>query len=527
MKERLGRSCRGDGVIIAIASLALLFCMQSVAANHAYQWVDGAWNAQIADVFAKTGEYAVIYPHKEAFFVPITTGQTVLLPVALVYRIFGVSPGTSAAVPLAYMGAAVVLLLVVLRRAFLSAGFGAVSAGAASALCAAVCFFFYSLYGRYAFQVLGEGAALMFFLLAALLLSRYARTKSRMSAMLCGAMLSCALITKTVAVCGLLVFALLMVLECVVTRRYPLSLLMWLFFGFAAAFCALEVLKFIQLGGGIGAYFTWWKKTVSYSFGLSSESALEASLSVRLLGNVQAAAELFAAGQVPALFAMLLIAPVCYLLSAGARLTGRKDPFADSDRFSLLALGLCGDGFVVASLLFTSSSMFIERRTLLHGVFFLVFVLAMAIELIRFAYRNRRAVSIASAVICAYAALACTPRAGQGVLAFARYDTGEDAQRARDVYAFSQAVSELDDARFYAYGWQFAAETMLLNGLTMYNLQDLPPEYDAAQNHYLLVESYPIGYDLSADYSLTPVWQLRPGEETYSIYRIEPADTKE
>ena len=527
MKKRTDRFCFAN-MLSAGAALAMVLCMLAIAAGYAYQWVDGAWNAQVADVFARTGSYAVSYPSPAAFFVPITTGQTVLLPVALLYKLFGVSPVTSAAVPVVYMAGTVVLLLLFLRRFFSAGGMGRGAAAALSAVCAAMCYFFYALYGRYAYQVLGEGAALAFLLLAGVLLSRYARTESPVSAMLCGAMLACALITKTVAVCFLMVFALMILIECLLTRRFSPTLILWLCIGFAAALCMLEALKFIQLGCSVRKYVTWWIDTIHYSFGLSAASAKEeTSLLARLTANVQAAADLFAAGQVPALLVMLLIAPACYLVSACARLTKRKDPFAEPDGFALLALGLGGDGFIVAAILFTSQSMFGERRTLLHGVFFLAFVLAIAVECICLALKKRRVWTSAAALLCLYASLCCLPHAASGVEGLVRYDSGEDAQRSRDVYAFSEAVSQLTDARYYAHGWQFAAETMLLNELNLINLEDGAPRYDAAPNHYLLVESYPIETDLSREYLLTPVWQLRPGEETYSIYRIEPIQTKE
>lgn len=527
MSGRFRRLFRADVLLGGGAALALMLGLLCVAYPYAYQWVDGAWNAQVADVFARTGHYAVIYPHEEAFFVPITTGQTVLLPVALVYKLFGVSPMTSAAVPLLYMCAALLVMVWVLVRFFAAGGCSRVVSALLGSACAGGCYFFFSLYGRYAYQVLGEGAALLFLLLACALLGRYMRSESRVCAALCGAMLACALISKTVAVCFVLIFALLILLECIVTRRFPASLILWLFVGFMAAFCALEALKFVQLGGGVGAYVHWWKETFTYSFNLSASGVTGTTFAERVMNNLRAAADLFAAGQIPALVVMLLIAPVCYLISAGARVMKKRDPFAQPERFALLALGLGGDGFVVASVLFTSESMFNERRVLLHGVLFLLFVLAIVLELLRHAVKNRRMNAIAAAALCTVAALCTAPKMLGGIGGLLSYGQSEDAQRSRDVYAFSQAVSELEDARFYGCAWNFAAETMLLNGLTLYNIGDLPPEYDAAENHYLLVESYPIERDLSADYLLTPVWALRPDEETYTIYRIDPANAKE
>lgn len=523
----MNRKCTSATLVNLSFALTLIACMLFIAFGHAYQWVDGAWNAQVADVFARTGRYAVSYPQEEAFYVPITTGQTVLLPVALVYRIFGVSQMSSAVVPLLYMSAAVLAMLVVFRRYFAACGYAPVPGAMLSGSCTMVCFFFYSLFGRYAHQVLGEGAALAFLMGACLMLGRYTQTHRGADALLCGGLLACALITKTVTMCFIAVFGLLILLECFVTRRFSVTLIFYLAAGFAAAFCALEAFKLVQLDGSIGTYLRWWKSTLLYSFGLSSDGAAQVSGLARILDNLRSAADLFTARQIPALLVMLLIAPMCYLVSAASRLMKREDPFAHPARFALLALGLGGDGFVVASILFTSSSMFAERRMLLHGVFFLMFVLAATVDLLCSVKRKKRKWMIVCSVLCVYAALCAAPRTLEGGKEFLRYDQSEDAQRARDVHAFSEAVAQLPPGRYYGCGWIFAAETMLMNGLRLYNLEDGAPAYAEAENHYLLVESYPLETDLSAEHHLTPVWRLRENEETYSIYRIEPVDTKE
>lgn len=336
-------------------------------------------------------------------------------------------------------------------------------------------------------------------------------------------MLACALVTKTVAVCFLLVFALLMGLECFVTRRYPASLIALLLTGFIAAFALLESFKFSQLGGGIGAYLSWWRSTIYYSFGLSSGDGANLSFLDRVMQNLTDAASLFTHGQKAALILLTLVAPACYLMSAAARLLRRNDPFAAPGRFALLALGLCGDGFIVASLLFTSGGMFLERRVLLHGVCFLAFVAAVLLTLIvhAFSKKNRRAVcaGLLSAALC----LTILPGAARGVASFIRYDQSGDAQRSRDVHAFAAQVALMPrDAVYYGCGWTFAAETALLLDLPLTDIESFAPDFSDGRAHYLLVESYPIESDLAASYALTPVWQLRPGEETFSVYRLEP-----
>ena len=264
------RAVRLERWILLCTALFMLGCVLCIAAHFSYQWMDGSWNAQVAVTFAQTGRYAVTYPTDEIFHVPITTGQTVLLPAALAFRLGGVTDFTAALVPVLYMCAALLTMLAVLYRFFGAAHTSPVCRAVLCSACALFCFFSFSLYGRYAYQLLGEGAALLFLLLACLFLAAYSQSRKRRDALACGAMLACALVTKTVAVCFLLVFALLMLLECLLTRRFPFSLLWALLAGFVAAFGVLESFKFIQLGCDAAAYVNWWKRTIYYSFHLSA-----------------------------------------------------------------------------------------------------------------------------------------------------------------------------------------------------------------------------------------------------------------
>lgn len=520
MSLKPDRSARIIGACACVLMLALLL---TTAARFAYQWVDGAWNAQVAATYAQSGDYAVTYPARETFFVPITTGQTVLLPAALAFKIGGVTDFSAALVPVLYMCAACLALYAMIARFFASVESVRVRAAALSAVGVLFCFFFFSLFGRYAYQLLGEGAALLFLLLACLALSHYDASRRRRWALLCGAMLALALLTKTVAVCFLLVFALAMLLECCITRRYPAALLLWLSAGFLIAFLAVDFFKFVQLGCDVRAYIDWWIRTLYYSFNLSSGEGASLPLAARIAQNLTDAAQLFTGGNKIALLALTLLAPGCYLFSACARLFKRPDPFAAPPRFALLMLGLCGDGFIVASLLFTSGGMFMERRVLLHGVCFLAFVIPALLACISFACTRRSPRALCAGALSVLLCLTLMPAAAQNAVSVCRYAQSDDAQRSRDVHAYAQQIASMPrDAVYYGCGWTFAAETALMLDLPLTDIADTPPDFSDGRAHFLLIESYPLETDLSALYSLTPVYRLRPDEETFCVYRLEP-----
>ena len=52
---------------------------------------DEAYNAQVAKHFAETGKYAVTYPDEIVFYNSITTGPTMLLGTAFLYKVWGIS----------------------------------------------------------------------------------------------------------------------------------------------------------------------------------------------------------------------------------------------------------------------------------------------------------------------------------------------------------------------------------------------------------------------------------------------------
>lgn len=518
------RAVRLERAILLCTVLFMLSCVLCIAVRFAYQWMDGSWNAQVAEMFARTGRYAATYPVEDTFCVYITTGQTVLLPAALAFRLGGVSELTAAIVPVLYMCATLLALLAVLFRFFRSIPVSSVCRAVLCSVSALFCFFTFSLYGRYAYQLLGEGAGLLFLVLACLFLAGYAQTRRRRDALACGAMLACALITKTVAVCFVLVFLLLMLLECLLTRRFPISFLFYLLAGFILAFGALESFKFFQFGRSRYKWREWWRMTFLYSFDLSAGSSASLSFPERLAANLRAASDLLTHGSIAALVLLLLIAPLCYLASLWARLTHRADPFDAPGRFALLALGLGGDGFLVASLLFTSGGMFSQRRMMLHGVCFLAFVVPVLLVCILRAFRRATPQRIGAAALSVLLTLSLLPNVASSAVTCFRYDQSEDAQRSADVKAYIQGVRALmhEDALYYGSDWAFAAETALMLSLPMINLETHPIDFSDGRAHYLLAESSPIDANLASSYSLTPVYRLREDADNYIVYLLEP-----
>ena len=63
---------------------------------------DEAYNATVAANVFRYGEYRVSYPDNIVFYNMITTGETVILPTAALYTLFGINNITSTLVALLY-----------------------------------------------------------------------------------------------------------------------------------------------------------------------------------------------------------------------------------------------------------------------------------------------------------------------------------------------------------------------------------------------------------------------------------------
>lgn len=106
--NRIGKTpkCNLDfmiGIAIMIVAIILFIMNELNAVQYQLLTYDESYNATVAANVARYGEYRVSYPSKSVFYNMITTGETMLLPTALVYKLFGINTITSSIIPLVYM----------------------------------------------------------------------------------------------------------------------------------------------------------------------------------------------------------------------------------------------------------------------------------------------------------------------------------------------------------------------------------------------------------------------------------------
>lgn len=178
---------------------------------------DGGWNATVAKNYADSGVYMTTYTSVELFNIAITTGQTVLLPTAIVFRLFGVSYETIAIIPLLYMCAFIIALYVLIKE--LLDNMEIIKTKECCCLSAAimttVVYFILNLYGVLSYQLLGEGAAGLFLSLSLLCLNKYEHKKSSIYIYGIGFFTALAFISKTVTICFIIVMYLVLIIKLV------------------------------------------------------------------------------------------------------------------------------------------------------------------------------------------------------------------------------------------------------------------------------------------------------------------------
>lgn len=210
---------------------------------------DGGWNATVARNYADSGAYMTTYPSVELFNIAITTGQTVLLPAAIVFRLFGVSYETIAIIPLLYMCAFIIALYMLIKE--LLGNMEIVKTKRCCCLSAAiittVIYLILNLYGMLSYQLLGEGAAGLFLSLSLLCLSKYEHKKSSIYIYGIGFFAAFAFISKTVTICFIIVMYFVLMIK-LVFKEYTRDVIGKSVLGAVAGFVLCDLFKLIQFG---------------------------------------------------------------------------------------------------------------------------------------------------------------------------------------------------------------------------------------------------------------------------------------
>lgn len=225
---------------------------------------DDCWNATVAANFAKYGEYRVSYPEKIVFYNMITTGPPLLVPTAIIYKIFGVSNISTAVIPLIY-GIGSLILAYVLVCNVIDTKYNRILAS----IIIAIVFLLDPYFNIYTTKLLGESGALFWVLLFGVSMI-LANKHNKKWLIVAGISLILALMTKT-SMIFIVTSALGMIIMNVFIKKISMKELGLFCLGFTSGFIFCDLLKLIQLGN-LEEYKKWyyleWLNMLNQSSGI-------------------------------------------------------------------------------------------------------------------------------------------------------------------------------------------------------------------------------------------------------------------
>ena len=215
---------------------------------------DGAMNLQVAVNLSKNGIYAGNYPIYTLFDEKIQTGIPVLLPIAVLIKLFGQSFAVTLVVNAAY----ILLLLVVVGQIFKTADLPNKIFYVSAVIIINTPVFF-----EYGMGVYGEIPTLALFLSSVLNLLNYEKTLKRKYILYAGILMGLAYLTKTVILIGLAGYGVVF-LSKLIRKEIKCKLILWWILGFLIPVIVFEAYKFILLGAQ--EYIFWWKEQLAAIF---------------------------------------------------------------------------------------------------------------------------------------------------------------------------------------------------------------------------------------------------------------------
>ena len=311
---------------------------------------DGSYNATVAANVARSGEYKISYPKEIVFDNKITTGELVLLPTALLYKLNGINTLSSSLIVLVYSTLAIIISYLLISDSF------AQSLLTKSVVVMMLMMFILSdrLFGYISTNLVGESACLLLCVLSGLFLTKYYKKPNSLAIMLSGVCIVASFLTKSSMIVVFITFCGVILLETVIFRSIKLNDFLSFVSGVFLGWIILESYKLFQLGG-LHQYFTWWGN--EWQNMMRQSSGVNTSISV--LDKVNHLSVIFNTNKYFALFLTFL--PITLYLYRIVLAVKRKDVFVNSS-LAILNLGLCGASLIVYFILLGGQGLFMTRR---------------------------------------------------------------------------------------------------------------------------------------------------------------------
>ncbi|WP_026499110.1 ArnT family glycosyltransferase [Butyrivibrio sp. WCD2001] len=336
-------------LILAILSL-FMGCDFLNYIQHSLIGYDEGYNATVSANLMRYGTYRVSYPSEIVFYNMITTGEMVLLPTALLYKIFGISYVTTSIIPIIYS-----ILSVWLIGIIISSCLGSISSFkyTVSAFIAVIIIMSDGYYYHISTHLIGEIAALFFLLLSFLCLKLYLDNEQRyVFIVTAGFCLIAAFLTKSSMIFPLVSYIGLMLFETFFLKNVKRKGFFCLIIGMIIGFCILDSFKLYQLGGWID-YVEWWKN--EWFNMLNQSSGVDISYSV--FDKIEYLSEIFTGCDKFICVCMLILPEIAYIY-----LHIKKERESNSGPLTMSIIGICGASLIIYFIFFGGSGLVYARR---------------------------------------------------------------------------------------------------------------------------------------------------------------------
>lgn len=432
---------------------------------------DDSYNAQVAAHFADTFVYAVEYPDVIPCSVKITTGPTMLLPTAFLYRLFGVSVLTTQVIALVY---SVLLLIAIFKFAdFIVKRWTWATLGILVAFMLASNWLF-----GLSIVLLGEIAALFFVVASLYNLCKFIEGRYVNCLFFSGMFLAFSLVTKTSQIFMCIVIPILLLFNVIVFRNIRFkNWVRWLV-GFIVGYGIFEAFKYWQLGS-VESYLNNWREQRENVYSQTGTSNFFDRFDVAQIKERWDYLQ-YVFGLNNTARIVLMIVPIVVII---VLLVKRFTAIAVKRGiiYMIAAYGVAADSMLVYYVLFGSSGLTYARRMAVYSETLLVCNLMLLAAYTYYAFspvswegEKKLAAKILSPILCIIGVTLCVPTIKNSVSNFAKLPEYSATHEANErLVEFVETLPE--DAILYTYDWWQAPEISLMADLTF---KDISSEYN-------------------------------------------------
>lgn len=243
-------------ILIILAILYFIIACTAAVMTQPFSF-DGAINAQVSKELVKNLRYATTYNRINYFDPRIQTGLPVLLPVAILFGLFGISFENGLIVNALYLVLLLLTVLFYLKYCLkISNGF--------------ILLFIFFFGGipelfTYGFGLYGEIPTLFYFLLSVISLYFHHKNKKSIFLFYSGLSIGLGYLTKTVILISLPAFIFVAIFDYFFSNRYRILVYLknslWVCFGFCIPILIFETYKLVSLG--FSQYLKWWNDQIN------------------------------------------------------------------------------------------------------------------------------------------------------------------------------------------------------------------------------------------------------------------------